>query len=111
MLLTPQPQVSNGAPDGPIPKRIGLLRWVICALLFFATVINYVDRFAISFLAKPLQDQFRWSDTDYGWVLFTFQPAHATWNLAWGGIMDRVGIRPGYTLAGVLWVFAARGHG
>ena len=47
-----------------------------------------------------------WTDHDYGWILFAFQGSYATMNVAWGGIMDRLGIRLGYTLAVIWWSFA-----
>ncbi len=93
-----------------VPRPIGRLRWIICLLLFLATTINYIDRFALSFLAKPLQQQFHWSDSGYGWILFTFQAAYATMNVVWGTIIDKIGLRKGYTIGVIWWSIAAMGH-
>lgn len=109
MLLAPSRDDAVALAPG-LPKPAGRVRWIICGLLFLATTINYVDRFALSFLAKPLQEQFGWSDSGYGWILFAFQASYAGMNLGWGGIMDRVGLRLGYTLAVVWWSIAAMGH-
>jgi len=109
LIAPPRPAPGDVPPKVEYPHGFRL-RWVICGLLFLATVINYVDRFALSFLAKPLQDQFGWSDPDYGWIVFAFQLSYATGNVAWGGIMDRIGTRLGYTVAVVWWSFAAMGH-
>src|SRR5262249_59311790 len=92
MLIAPREATPTAA--APMPRPVGRLRWVICGLLFVATCINYVDRFALSFLAKPLQTQFHWTDRDYGWILFAFQAAYATMNVPWGGSLDPPGTPP-----------------
>lgn len=106
----PHAPPSDAGPATASPPRGARLRWFICGLLFLATAINYIDRFALSFLAKPLQDEFHWSNADYGRVLFVFQACYAVMNVGWGGIMDRLGIRLGYTLAVIWWSLAAMGH-
>lgn len=113
MLVPPQDQPPSSLDGLPLPSKLspaGRLRWIICGLLFLATVINYIDRFTLSFLANDLQKEFRWTNADYAWILFTFQASYAIMNLGWGGIMDRVGIRLGYTAAVVWWSLAAMGH-
>jgi hypothetical protein len=52
--------------------RAGHYRWIICALLSLATTINYVDRQVLGILAPPLQAQFGWSESDYGWITTAF---------------------------------------
>ena len=48
-------------------------RWVICALLFFATTINYIDRQVIGMLKPTLQTEIGWTEVDYGCIVFSFQ--------------------------------------
>ena len=48
--------------------RGGGYRWIICALLFLATTINYLDRQVLGILAAPLQQELGWSESDYGWI-------------------------------------------
>ena len=55
------------------PAKIGYYRWVICALLFFATTINYVDRQVIGILKTTLQGEFGWNEIDYSNIVFAFQ--------------------------------------
>src|SRR5205085_12462995 len=55
--------------------RVGHYRWVICALLFFATTINYVDRQVFGFLAPDLQRSIGWNEAQYGWIVFAFTAA------------------------------------
>jgi ACS family hexuronate transporter-like MFS transporter len=85
-------------------------RWTICGLLFFATTINYIDRQVLSILAPQLQILFGWSEKDYGYIVMAFQIAYAVGLLFTGRFLDRFGVRIGYTLAMVVWSFAAAGH-
>src|SRR5262245_21788300 len=57
------------------PARVGRYRWVICALLFFATTINYVDRVVMGILAKDLQTIIGWTELDYGNIVAAFNAA------------------------------------
>lgn len=90
--------------------RVGRYRWLICALLFFATTINYVDRQVLGLLATPLQKELGWSESDYGWITTAFTGAYAVGLLGVGRVMDRLGTRKGFSLAIVFWSLAAMGH-
>ncbi|MCU1266955.1 MAG: hypothetical protein JWM21_3273 [Acidobacteria bacterium] len=94
------------APGG----RVGHYRWVICALLFFATTINYVDRQVLGLLSKDLQAAFNWSELDYGNIVAAFNAAYALGLLGAGRLMDRFGTRIGYSLSLTVWSLAAMGH-
>jgi ACS family hexuronate transporter-like MFS transporter len=97
-------------PQGRQAGRPGL-RWSICALLFFATTINYVDRQVLSVLKPTLQHDLGWNEIDYSNIIFWFQVAYACGYLFAGRLMDLVGLRLGYTLAILFWSVAAMGHG
>src|SRR5262249_56890688 len=86
--------------------RIGRFRWTICALLFFAATINYVDRQVIGILKPTLQAQFGWTEIDYSDMVFAFQLAYAIGYLIAGGVMDRLGTRKGFALALLIWSIA-----
>lgn len=90
--------------------KIGNYRWRICALLFFATTINYLDRQVIGLLKPALEDQFNWSETDYSNIVIAFQAAYALGLLSFGGIIDRIGTKLGYTISIVVWSIAAILH-
>ena len=90
--------------------RVGHQRWVICALLFFAATINYVDRQVIGLLKPTLQAQFGWSEIDYADIVFAFQLAYAVGLLMAGRLMDRLGARVGFAVAIVVWSLAAMAH-
>ena len=88
----------------------GRYRWVICALLFVATTINYIDRQVIGLLKPDLQVQFSWTERDYAAIVFTFQLAYAIGLLLAGRVMDKLGTKKGFTIAIILWSVAAVGH-
>lgn len=93
------------------PVRRGNVRWGICALLFFAATINYVDRQVIGILKPTLVKEFGWGDErTYAAVVFSFQLAYAIGLVAAGRVMDRMGTRRGFALAVVLWSVAAVAH-
>ncbi len=89
---------------------VGGYRWIICALLFLATTINYLDRQVLGILAPPLQKELGWSESDYGWIATAFTGAYAAGQLIVGGLMDLLGTRTGFSLAVVCWSLAAMGH-
>lgn len=90
--------------------RVGSYRWSICALLFFATTINYVDRQVIGLLKPTLQGQFGWTEIDYSNIVFAFQIAYAIGLLGVGWVMDTLGVRKGFSIAVVVWSLAAMAH-
>ena len=87
--------------------NVGYYRWVICALLFFATTINYVDRQVIGILKSTLQGEFGWNEIDYSNIVFAFQTAYAIGLMVAGRLMDKLGTKTGYALALIVWSLAA----
>lgn len=104
--------VTAAKPEEPatLPWSAGHYRWVICALLFTATTINYIDRQVLGILAPDLQRSIGWNEIEYGYIVTAFQAAYALGLLVVGRMMDRFGSRMGYTLAIVVWSVAAMGH-
>ena len=88
----------------------GNYRWGICALLFFAATVNYVDRQVIGLLKPTLQSEFGWSEIDYSNIVFSFQLAYAIGLLIVGRVMDWLGTRTGFSLAVFVWSVAAMCH-
>ena len=91
-------------------RRVGGFRWIICALLFAATALNYVDRQIIGILQPTLAQQFHWSELDYGNIVFWFEVAYAVGYLIFGKLIDRIGARAGYALAVGIWTVAHVAH-
>ena len=85
-------------------------RWTICALLFVATTINYVDRQVLGILAPTLQRELHWTEADYGDIVSWFSFAYAFGFLVAGRVMDWIGVRRGLATAVVAWSIAAIGH-
>jgi len=84
--------------DSVAPTKFGY-RWTICALIFMATTINYVDRQVLGILAPTLSRELGWSETDYGDMTSWFSFAYAIGFLGAGRLMDRIGVKRGYAAA------------
>lgn len=107
------PELVSPAPDGTAaaaPAPVGYVRWVVCALLFFATTINYIDRQVLGILAPTLQRQIGWNEIQYGYIVTSFQAAYALGLLVVGRILDIVGTKLGFAAALVFWSVAAMAH-
>src|ERR1700712_4878749 len=85
-------------------------RWVICSLLFFATTVNYLDRTVISLLKGTLENEFKWTELDYSYIVICFQGAYALGMVLAGYVVDKVGTKIGYALSIFLWSLAAMAH-
>ncbi len=108
-MTIPPPTTRTSIAAGP-RLAIPHLRWYICALLFLGSTVNYIDRGTIAILAPHLESIFRWSESDYGWIVFAFQLAYTLMMLISGGVIDRLGTRAGYALAMAWWSVAAMAH-
>jgi len=82
-------------------------RWIICALLFFATVIAYVDRGVLGYLETYLEGIFHFDSVQYSYMTTAFQIAYAIGLVTAGWLTDRLGTRKGFALAIGLWSLAA----
>jgi len=91
--------------------KSGRYRWTILSLVFFATTINYLDRQVISLLRDDyLMPLFKWSETDYSYIIIIFQLSYAIAMLGVGWVIDKVGTKLGYALSLLGWSIAAIGH-
>jgi MFS transporter, ACS family, hexuronate transporter len=91
-------------------KRATGYRWTICALVFFATTINYLDRSIISLLKSQLENEFKWTESDYANIVIAFQLCYALGLFGVGRLIDRLGTKIGYGLVFLLWNLAAMAH-
>lgn len=91
-------------------KTIGKYRWTICALLFFATTVNYLDRQVLSLLKPQLEELYGWSNTDYANITAIFQFVYAISMLFAGRFVDKLGTKWGYTWAIIIWSVRAIIH-
>jgi MFS transporter, ACS family, hexuronate transporter len=89
-----------------MPRR----RWTICALLFCATTVNYIDRQTLSILKPILSKEFSWTETDYADIVFWFQIAYIVGMLVSGRLIDRFGTRVAFAGSIALWSVSAVLH-
>ena len=90
--------------------RPGRVRWTICAMLFAATSINYMDRQVIGLLKPTLQNSIGLTEVHYGYIVAAFQVAYAVGLVAAGRLVDRLGSRVGYSLFMGVWSLAGMAH-
>jgi MFS transporter, ACS family, hexuronate transporter len=102
----------------PIPARfspgkrftIPNLRWVVLALLFLVTVLNYVDRQTLSVLAPFLRDELHMTNQDYALIVSAFLVSYTIMQAVSGIVIDRVGTRCAFALMFVWWSLATILH-
>jgi len=97
---------SLSAPDFPLTR----VRWSICAMLFFATSINYIDRQILGILAPTLQNSIGWTEAQYGYIIGAFQLAYAIGLVVVGRMVDRLGSRIGFAVIMCFWSLASMAH-
>lgn len=91
--------------------KMSNFRWVICALLFLATTVNYMDRQVLSLTWKDfIAPEFHWTDADYGTITGWFSIFYAIANLFAGKFVDWMGTKKGYLIAIFVWSTGAVLH-
>lgn len=85
-------------------------RWLIVALLFFATTINYLDRQVIGLLKPTLEREFLWSETDFAYIVMAFTAAYALGLLFFGWLIDKIGTKAGYSWSVIIWSISGMFH-
>lgn len=91
-------------------NKMSNYRWTICALLFFATTVNYLDRQVLSLLHPLLEKEFNWTNSDYANITSAFQLIYAISMLFAGRIVDKLGTKWGYAIALIVWSAGAVMH-
>lgn len=85
-------------------------RWVVVALLFFATTINYLDRQIIGLLKPTLEKEFNWTETDFAYIVMAFTAAYAVGLLFFGWLIDKIGTKAGYAWSVIIWSLSGMFH-
>lgn len=91
-------------------KHTGRYRWVICALLFSACMVNYMDRQVLGLLKPVLSKEFSWTETDYSLMAIFFQLAYAVGQAGFGSFMNWIGTKRAYASAVLFWSLSAMSH-
>ena len=114
-MLTAKPRLALIEKEPSGGARLGRVRWTICAMLFIATSINYMDRQVISILKttlmKPVAEHgIGMTEVNYGFIVGAFTLAYAIGLLVAGRFVDKVGTRIGYIVIMAVWSLSAMGH-
>jgi sugar phosphate permease len=78
-------------------------RWIVTGLIFFITLINFIDRSAISFVIGPLKQEFGFTDTQFGMILSAFAVGYVLLTAFGGWLVDVLGARIVWPLAAIAW--------
>lgn len=97
-------------PHHPQTGKPSNYRWVVCALLFAATTINYIDRQILGLIKPILDEELHWTNEQFGYANSLFQGAYALSLLGFGWLIDRFGTKVGYAVSIAAWSLAALGH-
>ncbi len=102
--------ITRASESGSFSVPLSRARWTVCAMLFAATSINYMDRQVIAILKPTLEHSIGLTEVGYGYVVDAFQIAYAIGVLAAGRLIDKLGTRIGYLLVMAIWSLSAMGH-
>jgi ACS family hexuronate transporter-like MFS transporter len=91
-------------------NKTGNFRWTVCALIFFATTVNYLDRQVIGILKPVLESDLNIGEAAYGYIIMAFQLSYAFGMVIAGRLIDKFGTRIGYGISVFFWSIAAMGH-
>ncbi|HEX4810411.1 MAG TPA: MFS transporter [Bryobacteraceae bacterium] len=88
-------------------RKTDRLTWVVCGLLFLATVLNYLDRQVLSLTAPKLIAVFHLNQREFGELIAAFRYSYALVQVAGGWIVDAHGPRIVFPTAVGLWSAAS----
>ncbi len=91
-------------------KKFSNYRWTVCALIFFATTVNYLDRQVIGILKPLLESDLGIGEKHYAHIIMAFQLLYGVGMVIAGRLIDKFGTKLGYGVAVILWSIAAMGH-
>ncbi|MCU0472624.1 MAG: MFS transporter [Bacteroidales bacterium] len=91
-------------------QKFSNYRWTVCALIFFATTVNYLDRQVIGILKPLLESDLGIGEKQYSHIIMAFQLLYGIGMVIAGKLIDKFGTKLGYGLSVILWSIAAMGH-
>ncbi|MGC2660842.1 MAG: MFS transporter [Bryobacteraceae bacterium] len=101
---------ADSPPEIDRSRAIPNFRWYICALLFFATTVNYMDRMVLGILKPVIAHDMHWTEDQYGTIIVCFQTGYAVMMLLAGWFIDKVGTRLGYMISATVWSLSSMSH-
>lgn len=90
--------------------KVNGLRWIIVGMIFFATLINYIDRLTVSVLAPKITEDLHLTNTEFGGIATWFLAAYTISQALSGKVYDRIGIKKGFIASITIWSLAAIAH-
>jgi ACS family hexuronate transporter-like MFS transporter len=90
--------------------NVGNLRWFVIALIFCATVINYIDRQTVSVLKTEISTDLDLSNAEYAGIQNSFLIFYGISQMVSGRLYDIIGTRLGFTFSIIVWSLAAMAH-
>jgi MFS transporter, ACS family, hexuronate transporter len=111
MMIGKLSEASPTLTQSPAQSQPDRFRWTVCAMLFWATTLAYIDRQVFSLLAPDLQTRIGWNEQQYGYMITAFQAAYAIGLFFVGRLIDKFGTRIGYSVVVFVWGVAAASHG
>jgi ACS family hexuronate transporter-like MFS transporter len=111
MIVQDTPKKPGSNTGSKVANTMSKYRWTICALLFFSTTINYLDRQVLSLTWKDyLVPEFHWTDNNYGTITALFSIFYAVSMLLAGRFIDWTDTKKGFLWAIAIWSLGACVH-
>src|SRR6476661_1757333 len=92
------------------PRRAGLLIWWPSTVMMLGTLLSYVDRSSLALLSPMFLSATHMTAQDYSWCISAFSFAYMFSALAWGSILDRIGLRLGMAISLAIWMVSSASH-
>ena len=99
-----------GEEQASADRALARTRRLLIALLFFGTIINYIDRQVLSLLKPTIEKAYGWGDAEFAHFASMSQLAAAFALLFVGWLIDRFGVRLAYGAAVAIWSLAGMAH-
>src|SRR5262249_56961473 len=109
MRQTPWPSAPLCSSDS-FTIDASVARWVPTASMLLVSLISYIDRNTLALLIPTIMKETHLSAEQYGFIVAAFSIAYMISNPLWGGLLDRLGLRIGMTLAVAFWTAASVSH-
>src|SRR4051812_41416890 len=87
-----------------------LMLWWPAIVMMLGTLLSYVDRASLALLSPMFLSATHMTAQQYSWCISAFSFAYMFSALAWGSILDRVGLRIGMAISLAIWMVSSASH-
>ncbi len=103
--------MTSSTPAAPgVRARAGWLIWWPAGVMMLGTLLSYVDRASLALLSPMFLSATHMTAQDYSWCISAFSFAYMFSALAWGSVLDRIGLRLGMTISLLIWMLSSASH-